>query len=100
VTQVAFCHDNHDHSLYKCIPPPTSPSACEYHFGRRTPPPAVSCPHCAEDAKILEDKIEQVAVSVGDLAFAIRAHDKKSTDKSHEFLMTALRELVREVRRG
>ena len=73
---------------------------CRKHdseFQYSEPPPP--CPHCAEDAKILEERIGRVTTAVADLCFAVRAEDMGSQDNAQTDLRAALRDLVREVRR-
>lgn len=61
------------------------------------------CPHCAADSEILEEKIGLVVAGV-DVLIEAKARAARGfeddVDESREAFRHALRELVREVRRG
>lgn len=86
-----WCTEPHDHTLYKCTP---WPGNCNKHsHGYKTLP----CPHCAEDEKILTERIEAVAESL----FPTSEVRGLSADEflSRDEFVDALRSLVREIRR-
>lgn len=60
---------------------------------------AGECSHCAEDEKILEERIEAVVTAAMDMSFAVRERDERGQQTSSDQLRDALRSLVREVRR-
>jgi hypothetical protein len=53
------------------------------------------CPHCAEDAKLLDVAVYRIVTTVDDLVIS----RLKGRPVSYENLQAALRDLVREIRR-
>ena len=56
------------------------------------------CPHCGQDAVILEERVEAVIEAVGELAEQI-AHGPDKSDDTRDRLRDALVDLIREARR-
>lgn len=56
------------------------------------------CPHCAEDAKILEERIGAVAAAI--VGPAPGTGDDWTVATHQRQIVTALRDLVREIRRS